>query len=73
MYVDYRDLNKATPEDDFPLPDIEVLIDSQPSHILPHRQFFTGSNQTFMDLVHKVKMARGGPIAIRLYHLGYIT
>ena len=27
MCVDYRDLNKATPKDDFPLPHIDVLID----------------------------------------------
>lgn len=28
MCVDYRDLNKAGPKDDFPLPHIDVLIDS---------------------------------------------
>ena len=26
--VDYRDLNKASPKDDFPLPHIDVLVDS---------------------------------------------
>ena len=28
MCVDYRDLNKASPKDDFPLPHIEMLVDS---------------------------------------------
>lgn len=26
MCVDYRDLNKASPKDDFPLPNIDVLV-----------------------------------------------
>ena len=26
--VDYRDVNKACPKDDFPLPNMDVLIDS---------------------------------------------
>ena len=28
MCVDYRDLNKACPKDDFPLPHIDTLVDS---------------------------------------------
>ena len=28
MCVDFRDLNKAFPKDDFPLPRIDVLVDS---------------------------------------------
>ena len=28
MCVDYRDLNKASPKDDFPLPHIDVLVDN---------------------------------------------
>ena len=28
IYVDYRDLNKACPKDNFPLPYIDVLIDN---------------------------------------------
>ena len=31
MYVNYRDLNKACPKDDFPLPHIDTLIDSAAS------------------------------------------
>ena len=28
MYVYYRDLNRASPKDDFPLPHIDVLVDN---------------------------------------------
>ena len=28
MCVDYRDLNKASPKDDFPFPHIDMLVDS---------------------------------------------
>jgi len=28
MCVDYRDLNKASPKDDFPLPHIDTLVDN---------------------------------------------
>ena len=28
MCVDYRDLNRASPKDDFPLPYIDVLVDN---------------------------------------------
>lgn len=28
MYVDYGDLNRASPKDDFPLPHIYVLVDN---------------------------------------------
>ena len=34
MCVDFRDLNKASPKDDFPLPYIDVLVDSTVGHAL---------------------------------------
>ena len=32
MYVDYRDLNKASPKDNFPLPHIDMLVDNIAKH-----------------------------------------
>ena len=32
--VDFRDLNKASPKDDFPLPHIDLLVDSTAGHEL---------------------------------------
>lgn len=32
MCVNYRDLNKAGPQDNFSLPDIDVLVDSTAIH-----------------------------------------
>ena len=28
MCVDYKDLNRASPKDDFPLPHIDILVDN---------------------------------------------
>ena len=36
MCVDFRDLNKVSPKDDFPLPDIDILIDNTVGHICYH-------------------------------------
>lgn len=58
MCVDYRDLNKATPKDDFPLPHIDVLIDSAAG-----KRYYTcadgmaGFNQIMMAIADKVKTA----------------
>ena len=30
--VDFQDLNKASPKDDFPLPHIDILVDSTAGH-----------------------------------------
>ena len=32
MCVDYRDLSRASPKDDFPLPHIDVLVDNTAQH-----------------------------------------
>ena len=34
MCVDFRDLNKASPKDDFPLPHIDILVDNTANHAL---------------------------------------
>ena len=32
MYVDYKDLNRASPKDDFSLPHIDVLVNNTAQH-----------------------------------------
>ena len=47
--VDFRDLNKASPKDDFPLPHIDMLIDSTTGHpMLSFMDGFSWYNQILM-------------------------
>ena len=49
MCIDYRDLNKASPKDDFPLPHINVLVDNTTGHkMLSFMDSFSGYNQIRM-------------------------
>ena len=49
MCVDFRDLNKACPMDDFPLPHIDVLVDNTAGHALfSFMDGFSGYNQIKM-------------------------
>ena len=51
MCVDFRDLNKASPKDDFPLPHIDVLVDNTTGHaLLLFMDGFLGYNQIKMAL-----------------------
>ena len=50
MCVDFTDLNKACPNDSFPLPQIDQLIDSTARHsLLSFMNAFSGYNQIPMD------------------------
>ena len=56
--VDYRDLNKACPKDDFPLPHIDVLIDNAATCTMySFMDGFSGYNQILMAIVDKVKIS----------------
>ena len=47
--IDFRDLNKASPKDDFPLPHIDMLVDSTAGHpMLSFMDGFSGYNQILM-------------------------
>ncbi|RVX04828.1 Retrovirus-related Pol polyprotein from transposon 17.6 [Vitis vinifera] len=47
--VDFRDLNKASPKDDFPLPHIDLLVDSTADHsMLSFMDEFSGYNHILM-------------------------
>ena len=49
--VDFRDLNKASPKDDFPLPHINMLVDNTISHLmLSFMEGFSRYSQILMAL-----------------------
>ncbi|KAK8649493.1 hypothetical protein V6N13_130222 [Hibiscus sabdariffa] len=49
MCVDYRDLNRASPKDNFPLPHIDTLVDNTAGHsYLSFMDGFSGYNQIKM-------------------------
>ena len=49
MCVDYRDLNRASPKDNFPLPHIDILVDNTAKHSLfSFMGEFSGYNQIRM-------------------------
>ena len=49
MCVDFQDLNKASPKDDFLLPHIDVLVDNTAEHVLlSFMDGFSGYNQIKM-------------------------
>ena len=49
--VDFRDFNKASPNDDFPFPHIDMLVDSTVGHsMLSFMDGFFGYNQILMAL-----------------------
>jgi hypothetical protein len=50
MCVDFTDLNKACPKDSFPLPRMDLLVDSTSGHeLLSFMDAFLGYNQIHMD------------------------
>ena len=56
MCVDYRDLNKACPKDDFSLPHIDTLVDSATSSVMySFMDGFAGYNQIMMAVIDKLK------------------
>ena len=51
MCVDFQDLNKASPKDDFPLPHIDILLDNTVGHaLLSFMDGFSGYNHIKMAL-----------------------
>ena len=49
MCIDYKDLNRASPKDDFPLPHIDVLVDNTSQHkVFSFMDGFSGYNQIKM-------------------------
>ena len=49
MWVDYRDLNRVSLKDDFPLPHIDILVDNTAKHaLLSFMDGYAGYNQILM-------------------------
>ncbi len=49
MCIDFRDLNKATPKDEYPMPVADQLVDAASGHkILSFMYGNAGYNQIFM-------------------------
>ena len=56
MCVDFIDLNKARPKDSYPLPWVDVLVDSTAQHqLLSLMDVFSGYNQIKMDEANQEK------------------
>jgi hypothetical protein len=56
MCVDFTDLNRACPKDRFPLPRIDLLVDSTSGHeLLTFMNAFSGYNQIHMDEIDQEK------------------
>ena len=56
MCVDFQDLNKASPKDDFPLPHIEILVDNTTGHaLLSFMDGFSRYNQNKLALEDMAK------------------
>jgi len=51
MCVDYRDLNRASPKENFPLPNIDILVDNAANFALfSFMDGFSGYNKIKMAL-----------------------
>lgn len=69
MCVDYKDLNKACPKDDYPLPIIEILVDYTVwNDLLSFVDGLEGYNQMLMDPEHMTKTALTTPWGDFLLH-----
>ena len=56
MCVDYRDLNRASPKDDFSLPHIDALVDNTAQNkVFSFMDGFSGYNQIKMAREHMEK------------------
>ena len=72
--IDFRDLNKVSPKDDFSLSHIDMLVNSTTSHsMLSFMDGFSGYNQILMapeDMEKTSLLLSGVPTVTRLCHLG---
>jgi Reverse transcriptase (RNA-dependent DNA polymerase) len=68
IYVDFRDLNKSCPKDDFPLPVTEIIIDHTSSYeVFSFMDGYAGYNQIKMAAEDEKHTAFCTPIGIYCY------
>jgi hypothetical protein len=70
VYVDFRGLNRATPNDEYPMPVAETLINAAAGNkILSFLDGNTGYNQIFMALedIHKAAFRVPGAVGLFKY------
>ncbi|KAF5934569.1 hypothetical protein HYC85_030740 [Camellia sinensis] len=68
--VDFRDLNRASPKDDFPLPHIDELVDFTAGHaLLSFMDGFSGYNQIMMAPEDREKTAFTTPWGTYCYRV----
>ena len=70
IFVDFRDLNKACPKDEFPLPNVDILVDATAGHErFSFMDGYSGYNQILMDLVDALKTAFRTPFGNYFYRV----
>ena len=68
--MDFRDLNKVCPKDEFLFPNVDILVDAAASHErFSFMDGYSGYNKMFMDLVDAPKTAFKIPFGNYLYRV----
>ena len=66
MCMDYRDLNRESPKDDFPLPHIDILVDNTTQHkVFSFMDGFSGYTKSKWRLRtwRKQRLSRSGALS----------
>ena len=70
MCIDYRDLNRASPKDNFPLPHIDILVDNTAGHeMFSFMDGFSGYNQIRIASEDQSKTAFLTPWGVFCYQI----
>ena len=62
--MDFWDLNKASPKDEFPLPNVDILVDAAGHERFYFMDGYNGYNQILMDPADASKTALRRPLEI---------
>ena len=68
--MDFRDLNKAWLKDEFPFPNVDILVDATAGHkCFSFMDGYSGHNQIFMDLADALKTTFRTPFGNYFYRV----